>query len=56
MRTLVIAAGAIVFIAGVFLWCGNVFFFFQTFPLVGYLTAAAGAVIYKAGTKMNQQP
>src|SRR5262245_23930298 len=33
MRTLVIAFGAIVFVAGVFLWCGNVFGFFRTFPL-----------------------
>ena len=56
MRTFVIVAGAIVFVAGVFLWCGNVFGFFPTFPLVGYLTAALGVVIYKAGSKMNQQP
>ena len=52
MRVLVIVAGAIVFVAGVFLWCGNVFGFFPTFPLVGYLTAALGVVIYKAGTKI----
>ena len=53
MKNLVIALGAIVFVAGVFLWCGNVFGFFRTFPFVGYGTGVLGAIIYKAGKKMN---
>jgi hypothetical protein len=53
MRTLVIALGAIVFVAGVILWCGNVFGFFRTFPFAGYLTLIAGGLVYKAGKKMN---
>ena len=55
MRVAVIGAGAIVFAAGVFLWCGNVFGFFPTFPLAGYVTAVVGGFIYKAGKKMGQQ-
>ena len=55
MKKLVIALGAIVFAAGVFLWCGNVFGFFPTFPFVGYLTAVVGAIIFKAGKKMQDQ-
>ena len=53
MRALIIALGAIVFVAGVFLWCGNVFGFFRAFPFAGYLTLIIGGVIYKAGQKMN---
>jgi len=53
MRNLVIGLGAVVFAAGVFLWCGNVFGFFVTFPLAGYLTALAGAATFKAGKRMN---
>jgi hypothetical protein len=49
----VMVLGGVVFAAGVFLWCGNVFGFFPTFPLVGYLTALAGFFIYRAGKKMN---
>ena len=44
--------GGIIFAAGIFLWCGNVFGFFPTFPLVGYLTMMAGGGLYKnAGTQ-----
>jgi Sec-independent protein secretion pathway component TatC len=53
MRNLVIGLGAVVFAAGVFLWCGNVFRFFVTFPFAGYLTAIAGAAAFKAGKNMN---
>jgi hypothetical protein len=53
MRNLVIGLGAVIFVAGAFLWCGNVFGFYVTFPFVGYLTAAAGVVTFKAGKKMN---
>jgi hypothetical protein len=41
--------GGLVFVAGVFLWCGNVFGFFPTFPMVGYLTAAFGGWIMRSG-------
>jgi len=53
MRTLVISLGAIVFVAGVFLWCGNVFGFFPTFPLEGYLTLVVGGLVFKTGKKME---
>ena len=53
MKPVVIGAGAVVFVAGVFLWCGNVFGFFPTFPFVGYGTAILGAFIFKAGKKMQ---
>ena len=53
MRTVVIGLGAVVFAAGVVLWCGNVFGFFRTFPFAGYLTALVGVVLYKAGKKIN---
>jgi hypothetical protein len=52
MRNLVIGLGALVFVAGVGLWCGNVFGFFRTFPFAGYLTLIAGAAIFKGGQKM----
>jgi hypothetical protein len=42
--------GGLIFVAGVFLWCGNVFGFFPTFPMVGYLTAAFGGWIMKSGS------
>jgi len=54
MRNLVIVLGAIIFVAGVFLWCGNVFRFFPTFPFVGYGTAFVGGLIFKAGQKMGE--
>lgn len=53
MKTLVIALGAVVFVAGIFLFLGNVIGFFRTFPLAGYLTILAGGAIYKAGSKMG---
>jgi hypothetical protein len=42
--------GLIVLIAGIFLWCGNVFGFFPTFPLAGYLTAIAGGWMMRSGS------
>ena len=53
MRNLIVALGAIIFVAGVFLWCGNVFRFFVTFPFAGYVTALIGGATYKAGQKMS---
>ncbi len=53
---LVMVLGGIVFAAGVFLWCGNVFGFFPTLPLVGYGTAVVGAITYRTGKKMNPPP
>jgi len=55
MRNLVIALGGLVFAAGAFLWCGNVFGFFVTFPFAGYLTLLIGGAIYKAGQKMSSE-
>lgn len=44
--------GALVFLAGVFLWCGNVFGFFPTFSLAGYVTGVAGIFIVGQGFNM----
>jgi hypothetical protein len=55
MKKLVIGLGAVVFVAGAFLWCGNVFRFFPTFPFVGYLTMVVGGLVFKAGKKMQDQ-
>jgi hypothetical protein len=41
--------GGVVVAAGIFLWCGNVFRFFPTFPLAGYLTILVGGIIMKSG-------
>jgi len=43
--------GGAVIAVGAVLWCGNVFRFFPTFPLAGYLTMALGGVIMKAGNR-----
>jgi len=53
MRTLLIAFRAIIFVDGIFLWCGNVFGFFRTFPFAGYLTLVIGGITYKAGQKIE---
>lgn len=53
MKALLMGLGGVVFAAGVFLWCGNVFQFCPTFPFVGYVTALIGAGIYGAGKKMD---
>ncbi len=42
--------GIIVMIAGVVVWCGNVFGFMPTFPLAGYITIAVGAFMMKQGS------
>jgi hypothetical protein len=36
---------------GAVLWCGNVFGFFHTFPLAGYITMVIGGIIAKKGNK-----
>ncbi|MCA9801634.1 MAG: hypothetical protein KC777_06585 [Cyanobacteria bacterium HKST-UBA02] len=41
--------GLAILIAGAFLWCGNVFGFFRTFPLCGYLVMALGGFLMKQG-------
>lgn len=43
--------GGVIIAVGAFLWCGNVFGFFHTFPLAGYLTMAGGAFVMKMGKK-----
>lgn len=50
--SLVSVLGGIIFVAGVILWCGNVFRFYPTFPFVGYITGSIGAAIYRAGSNM----
>ena len=41
-------AGGLIFVLGMFLWCGNVFRFFPTFPFAGYITMMIGGAIWKA--------
>jgi hypothetical protein len=41
--------GGVVVALGAFLWCGNVFGFFHTFPLAGYGTMVIGGIIMKKG-------
>jgi ribosomal protein L40E len=43
-------AGALVFLAGVVLWFGNVLGFMPTFPGAGYIVAIIGAAMWRAGT------
>ncbi len=45
--------GGLLFCAGVFLWCGNVFGFFPTLPGVGYITGLIGGAIWGAGSRME---
>lgn len=39
--------GAIIFIAGLVFFLGNIIGFFRTFPGVGYITMAVGGFLYK---------
>jgi len=41
--------GGAIFAAGAFLWCGNVFRFFPTYPLAGYITMLVGGAIMRKG-------
>jgi hypothetical protein len=45
--------GGLVFVAGAFIWCGNVFGFFPTYPMVGYLTMLVGGAIFGWGKKQQ---
>ncbi len=44
--------GGIVCVVGAFLWLGNVFRFFPTFPFAGYITFLVGGAIWRAGASM----
>ncbi|MCW3058874.1 MAG: hypothetical protein ABIY70_18555 [Capsulimonas sp.] len=39
--------GGVVFAIGAFLWLGNMFRFFPTFPLAGYITMLAGGWLFR---------
>ncbi len=43
--------GGVIIAIGAVLWLGNVFGFFHTFPLAGYLTMAVGGLVMKSGKK-----
>ena len=45
--------GGAIFVLGAFLWCGNVFRFFPTFPFAGYITMAIGGAIWRFGSSME---
>ncbi len=47
--------GIIVMVAGVIVWCGNVFNFMPTFPLAGYITFAIGAFMMKQGDNKGDE-
>jgi hypothetical protein len=49
-------AGGLIVALGIFLWCGNMFRFFPTFPFAGYITIAIGAAIFGAGKKQAENP
>jgi len=42
--------GAVVFVAGVILFLGNVVGFMRTFPGLGYITIAAGGFLHRKGS------
>ncbi|MDZ8095118.1 MAG: hypothetical protein RMZ42_24725 [Nostoc sp. DedQUE05] len=42
------AAGAIVFLFGLFLFFGNIGGFFKTFPFAGFITMGVGSALMKA--------
>jgi len=41
--------GAIIFVAGAVVWCGNVFGFMPTVPLLGWIVMAIGGAVFKKG-------
>jgi len=43
--------GGLIVAVGIFLFCGNIFRFFPTFPFAGYITIAIGGAIFGAGKK-----
>lgn len=43
--------GGITFVVGAFLWCGNVFHFFPTIPLAGYVTMLIGGALFGKGKR-----
>jgi hypothetical protein len=43
--------GYIIIAVGIFLWCGNMFHFFPTFPLAGFATILIGGFVSKLGSK-----
>ncbi len=43
--------GGIVVALGIFLWCGNVFGFFPTIPMLGYGVIVFGGFITKKGAE-----
>lgn len=45
--------GGLIVVVGAFLWCGNVFGFLPTFPMVGYITIAIGGAIWRFGGSMD---
>ena len=47
--------GGLIFVAGVILWCGNMFRFFPTFPFAGYITMAVGGAIFGYAQKQSAQ-
>ncbi|MCC5662609.1 hypothetical protein LC653_01335 [Nostoc sp. CHAB 5784] len=40
-------AGSIIFLFGLFLFFGNIFGFFKTFPFAGFITMGVGSALMK---------
>ncbi len=40
-------AGSIIFLFGLFLFCGNITGFFKTFPFAGFITMTLGGALIK---------
>ena len=53
MGAVLMGVGGLIFVAGAFLWCGNVFGFFRTFPMAGYLGMLLGGAIFGWGKKQR---
>lgn len=43
--------GGLIFVVGAFLWLGNVFGFFVTVPLAGYITMLVGGALFGKGRR-----
>ena len=45
--------GGLIFVAGIVLWCGNVFGFLPTLPGAGYVTMLVGGALWRFGGSMD---
>ena len=53
MGMVAMGVGGLIFVGGAFLWLGNVFRFFPTVPMAGYLTMLLGGAIFGWGKRQR---